>query len=136
MNDSRVQLLRTTFAVNAVSTAFSGVVLLAGSVPLAPLLGVPGPLPLAVVGALFIAFGAQVWRVRREPVDLAQATAILVLDAAYVLGSVVLLLGWPGVLSFYGRLAVALLADVVFVFAILEYIGIKRARRLPVTARA
>jgi hypothetical protein len=136
MNDSRVQLLRTTFAVNAISTALAGVVLLAGAMPLAPVLGVPGPLPLAVVGALFIAFGAQVWRVRREPVDLAQATAILVLDVAYVLGSVVLLLGWPGVLSFYGRLATALLADVVFVFAILEYVGLRRARRVAATARA
>jgi hypothetical protein len=136
MNDSRAQLLRTTFAVNAISTALAGVVLLAGAGPRAPVLGVPGPLPLAVVGALFIAFAAQVWRVRREPVDLSQATAIFVLDVGYVLGSVVLLLGWPGVLSFYGRLTTALLADVVFVFAILEYVGLRRARRMATTARA
>jgi hypothetical protein len=128
MNDSRLQLLRTTFAVNAISTAACGALFLAGAVPLSPVLGVPGPLPLALCGALFIAFAAQVWRVRREPVDLAQATAILVLDVAYVVASVVLLLGWPGVLSSYGRLLTALLADTVAVFAILEYVGIRRAR--------
>ena len=128
MNDSRQQLLRTTLAVNAIATAACGAVFLAAAVPLAPVLGVPGPLPLAACGVLFLAFAAQVWRVRREPVDLAQATAILALDVLYVIASVVLLLAWPSVLSSYGRILTALLADTVAVFAILELVGIRRAR--------
>jgi hypothetical protein len=45
---------------------------------------------------------------------------------------------WPGVLSSLGRVFVALMADVVAVFAILEYVGLRRARRsdAPVAARA
>jgi hypothetical protein len=138
MNDRGLHLLRTTFAVNAISSGLTGALLLLGAVPLAPVLGLPGPLPVALFGASLIAFAAYVWRVRREPLDLGQAMAIFILDVAYVGASVVVLVVWPGVLSSLGRVFVALLADVVAVFAILEYVGLRRARRsdAPVTARA
>jgi hypothetical protein len=138
MTDRGLHLLRTTFAVNAISSGLTGVLLLLGAVPLAPLLGLPGPLPVALFGASLFAFAAYVWRARREPLDLGQATAIFVLDVAYVGASVVVLLVWPGVLSSLGRVFVALMADVVAVFAILEYVGLRRARRsdAPVAARA
>ena len=128
ITDTRLWLLRTTLTVNAVSTALCGAVLLAFALPLAPVLGLPGPLPLAVFGALLVAFAAQVWWARREPLDLRQASAILVMDVAYVIASVVLLLVWPSLLSPIGKVFTALVADLVAVFAVLEYVGIRRAR--------
>ena len=132
MIDPRFRLLRATLTVNAISSGLFGASLLAGAVPLAPVLGAPGPLPVAVFGALLLAFAFEVWRARREPVSLRQATFIFALDVAYVIASVVLLLAWPASLSTIGRVVVALAADMVAVFALLEYVGLRRARRMAV----
>lgn len=133
MTEIRSSLLRTTLAVNAISTAASGALFVAAAAPLASLMGV-GPIPLAIVGSFFVAFAALVWMARREPLNLHQVEAIFAMDVAYVLASVVLLLAWPGVLSPAGRLITALLADVVAVFAVLELVGLRRARRVETAA--
>jgi len=121
--------LRSTFGVNAAFSGLAGAALVVGAASLAAVFGLPGPLPLVVFGAMLLAFAWQVWRARVEPMDLRLAAAILAMDVAYVLASVVLLLAWPGVLSPLGRLFVAVAADAVAVFAVLEYVGLRRARR-------
>ncbi len=130
------QLLRRTLTVNAVATAASGAALALGAVPLAPLFGLPGPWPMAAFGAALVLFAAWVWLVRREPVDVAQARAVFVMDVAYVIASFALIAGWPQLLSPLGRLGVALMADVVAVFALFEYVGLRRAARAGAAAHA
>jgi hypothetical protein len=130
----RSRLLQLTLTVNAVSTALFGAGLVAASAPLAPVLGVSGPWPLVAFGALMLGFAAWVWRVRREPLDLREAATILALDVAYVVATVVLLLAWPQTLSPIGRLLAAAVGDLVAVFAVLEYVGLRRARRAEATA--
>src|SRR5262245_25843603 len=125
MNDP-IRLLRTTFAVNAVSSGLCGAAVFAAAVPLAPLLGLSGPRPLLVFGALLAAFALYVWNARREPLDLGKVQAIFVMDVAYVVLSFALVLGWPGALSPLGRLATAMVADLVALFAVLEYVGLRR----------
>ena len=66
---------------------------------------------------------------RREPVDLVQARAVFVMDVAYVIASFALVAAWPQLLSPLGRLGVALMADVVAVFALFELVGLRRASR-------
>lgn len=134
MTDTR--LLRTTLTVNAVATALSGAAFTLGAIPHAPAVGLPEPLPLAVFGVALVAFALYVWSVRREPVDLAQARAIFIMDVAYVIASVLLITAWPQALSSLGRILVALMADVVAVFALLEFVGLRRARRATAAARA
>jgi hypothetical protein len=134
MTDTR--LLPTTLTVNALATALSGLALTLGAVPLAPVLGLPGPLPLVGFGLALVAFALYVWRVRREPLDLAQARAVLVMDVAYVIASVVFVVAWPKALTPLGRIGVALMADVVAVFAVLEFVGLRRARRATAAAHA
>jgi hypothetical protein len=136
MTHSRFRLLQLTLTVNAVSTALFGVALVVAAAPLAPVLGLTGPWPLVVFGALMLGFALRVWRVRREPLDLREAGTILALDVAYVVATVVILLAWPSVLSPIGRLLAAAVADLVTVFAILEYVGLRRARRAEAPARA
>jgi hypothetical protein len=130
------RLLRNTLTVNAVATAASGAALALGAVPLARVVGLPGPWPLLAFGAALVAFALYVWRVRREPVDLAQARAVFVMDVAYVVASFALVAGWPQLLSPLGRLGVALLADVVAVFALFEFVGLRRASRGRAAAHA
>jgi hypothetical protein len=126
---TETRLLRKTLTVNAIATALSGVALTVGAVPLAPLFGLPGPLPMAAFGLALVGFALYVWRVRREPVDLAQARAVFIMDVAYVIASLALIVAWPQALSWLGRIGVGLMADVVAVFALLEFVGLRRARR-------
>jgi hypothetical protein len=135
MNDSGLQLLRTTLTANAVCTELFGAVLVAGAIPLAPVLGL-APLPLALFGVLLLVFAIHVWNTRRDPFDLRKAAVILAMDVGYVLATVVLLLKWPEVLSPAGRLLAAAAANLVAVFAALEYAGLRRARRTRVAAAA
>ena len=130
------RLLRNTLTVNALATAASGAAMALGAVPLAPLFGLPGPWPMAAFGAALVLFAAWVWLVRREPVDVAQARAVFVMDVAYVIASFALIAGWPQLLSPLGRLGVALMADVVAVFALFEYVGLRRAARAGAAAHA
>lgn len=128
MIQPRQRMLYATLTVNAVSSGLCGAGLFVGAAPLATVLGLPGPLPLLVFGALLLAFALQVWRARRDPLDLGRARLILYMDVAYVVASFVLVLGWPGALSPVGRLLTALVADLVGVFAVFEYVGLRRAR--------
>jgi hypothetical protein len=56
------------------------------------------------------------------------------MDVGYVAASVAFLVGWPSVLSPLGRVATALVADLVAVFAVLEYVGLRRLRRVAAAA--
>jgi O-antigen/teichoic acid export membrane protein len=128
------RLLRATLTVNAVSSGLCGAALLAGAAPLAALFGLEGPGSLAVFGALLAAFALYVWRARKEPLDRRHGWAIFVMDVGYVAASVAFLVGWPSVLSPLGRVATALVADLVAVFAVLEYVGLRRLRRVAAAA--
>ncbi len=132
--DDPGRVLRLALTVNAVSTAACGALLLAGAQALHGALGLSSPLPLAVVGVVFLAFAALVWRARQEPLDYRQGSAIFVMDVAYVAASVVFLLGWPRVLSPLGWWLTLGVAEVVAMFAIAEYVGLRRLTRTAAAA--
>ena len=123
------RLLRLTLTVNALATGASGVLFLAGAPALHGLLGLASPAPLAVVGALFMLFGGYVWIARREPLNPRLGFSVLMMDVAYVAASVVFLLGFPRALSPLGWWLALGLAEVVTVFAIAEYAGLRRLTR-------
>ena len=133
-SDDPGRVLRVALTTNAVSTAACGALLLVGAPAFHEALGLPGPVPLVVVGALFVAFATEVWRARREPLNPRRGLAIFVLDVAYVVASVAFLLGWPRVLSPLGWWLTLGLAEVVTVFAIAEYVGLRRLSRTPEAA--
>jgi hypothetical protein len=122
-------VLRVALTVNALATAATGALFLVGAPALHALLGLASPLPLAVVGGLFVLFGGYVWLARREPLNPRLAFAIFLMDVAYVAASVVFLLAFPRVLSPLGWWLTLGLAEVVAVFAIAEYVGLRRLTR-------
>jgi hypothetical protein len=129
------RVLRVALTLNALSTTACGVIFALGAPALHGLLGLEGPAPLAVVGVLFVAFGLYVWRVARtEPVNARVGFTIFLLDAAYVAASVVFLLAWPRALSPLGWWLTLGLAEIVTVFAIAEYVGVRRLARRPAAA--
>jgi hypothetical protein len=132
--DDPGRVLRVALTANAISTAACGALFLAGAQALHGALGLTSPLPLGVVGVLFLVFAAEVWRARQEPLNPRRGLAICVLDVAYVVATVGFLLGWPRVLSPLGWWLTLGLAEVVTVFAIAEYVGLRRLSRTPAAA--
>jgi hypothetical protein len=125
--DDPARLLRAALSVNALSTAACGLLFVLGSAALHRPFGFSSPAALAAVGVVFVAFAAFVWTVARsEPINARLGFAIFLLDAAYVAASVVFLLAWPRALSPLGWWLTLGLAEIVTVFAIAEYVGLRR----------
>jgi hypothetical protein len=127
--DDPERLLRLALTVNALATAATGGLFLVGAPALHGPFGLASPAPLAVLGSLFLLFGGYVWLARRAPVDPRQGFAIFLMDVAYVAASVVFLLAFPRALSPLGWWLTLGLAEVVTVFAIAEYAGLRRLTR-------
>jgi hypothetical protein len=128
--DDPGRILRAALTANALSTAACAVLFVAGSPVLHGPLGLPSAVPLAAVGVVFLGFAAYVWTVARaEPLRPRAGFAIFLLDTAYVGASVVFLLAWPRALSPLGWWLTLGLAEIVTVFAIAEYVGVRRLAR-------
>ena len=118
-------MLRATLVTNGISTALCGLALLVAPGPLATLLGVPTPGVVAAVGAGLVLYAAGLfWTASRRPTPALAAWTAIVMDLAWVVGSVALL--ELGLLTPIGAGLVALIAAVVFVFAALQYRGVRR----------
>jgi hypothetical protein len=120
---SRVLLSNAAFGV------VCGVICLVWARPLAAAFGGAPPMILTVLGVGLLLFAAELaWIAHRMPENRRVLTIIFALDVAWVIASALLLLaGWipftPG-----GTWTVILVADVVAVFAVLEFIGLRRMR--------
>jgi hypothetical protein len=123
------QLLRRVLQANMVFSGLSGLLLAVGAGPLSGWLGIPAAWILVVIGVGLLGFAWQLFQTARQsPLDLRQANAIFWLDVAWVIGSALLLFtGWVSFTT-AGWWAVLLVADAVALFAILEYVGIRRVR--------
>ena len=83
------------------------------------------PLGLMLLG--FAAF--LVWLSMRPAVSAAWVKAVIVADLAWVAGTIVLLVGWHGMLTGAGLWILGLVGTLVFVFAELQWLGLRRLRR-------
>lgn len=121
-------LLRRVLQANSAFSVISGVTLVAAAAPLSRLVGVDQPAILIGVGVLLLAFAVGLFlNSRREALNETEVVTAIAMDAAWVAGSIILI--GLGVLSTAGNWAVAILADVVLLFAILQAIGFRRVRR-------
>ena len=121
-------LLRSTLIINGISTALCGLALLLAQAPLAELIGIPVPTVLAAVGAGLVLYAAALfWTARRRPIPAAAAWAAIVMDLGWVIGSVALV--EAGLLTSIGMLLVGLVALAVFVFAALQFVGVRQIAR-------
>ncbi|HET8644792.1 MAG TPA: hypothetical protein VFO85_04855 [Vicinamibacteria bacterium] len=134
--DPKSTLIRRVLAVNAATSAACAAAFLVAARPLGALLGcTPGF--LYAFGAALLAFAVHLALVARKPaVSPGEALYFAFCDAAYVAGSAIVLLGWPHLLSGSGRLFFALVADLVALFCILEFVGYRRLTRARQVAMA
>lgn len=120
---SRVLLGNATFGV------ICGLSCLLWAQPLATLLGVTQPWILTILGVGLLVFAAELaWIAVRMPENRRVLTIIFALDVAWVIASAIILLaGWlpfttAGIWTFL------VVADIVAIFAVLEFIGLRRLR--------
>ncbi|WP_439579964.1 hypothetical protein [Elioraea sp.] len=118
--------LRAALALDAVASGAAGVVMLAGAGMLAKLLGLPATL-LTVAGAVLLPFALAVGLLARQThPSRGLAWAVVGVNEAWVVASVVLLLsGWVAP-STLGVAFVLAQAAVVAVFAVLQALALRR----------
>jgi len=124
----RELLLRRALKGNALFSGLSGVGILIANVELSRLLGWPSCIPLVIVAVALLGFAILLTiNASRQSLSLADAWTAVWMDLAWVVGSYVLLFIAP--FSKPGRWIVAIVAEVVLLFAIVQWLGIRKIGR-------
>lgn len=125
---------RRTLLANASFTAVSAVVLITAREALYPLFALGSPSLLTAIGLVLLPYaGTLALEARREPPQRYALVTAAVLDAGWVVGSViVLLLAWSA-LAPAGRALIIAAALIVEVFAFLQFRASRRTALEPST---
>lgn len=123
-------LLRRTLQVNGLSTALMGLIMAAGAGPVTSLIGLDAPLALASIGIALLAHGVFLFTGgSRERVDPRLAWYAISGDVAWLMGSFIILLTDLLPLTVAGWWIIAIVADIVAVFAVLQFVGLRRQQK-------
>ncbi len=126
MND---RLLRTALRGNGVFSAVSGAMMVVASRPLAEFIGLAWPSALLIMGVLTLLYALDLfWFTSRETINMTFAWLTIILDVAWVVGSVVLLLADPLGFTVAGKWFVGLMAEAVALFAVVQWLGVRRLK--------
>jgi len=126
--EERQGLLKRALTSNAVFSVLSGVVILSANRWLVKFLGLPDKVSLAILGISLIVFATLLWlNARRPRIKITDAWLAVIMDVIWVVGSYVLIFIVP--FSVGGKWVVALVAELVLAFAILQWMGIRRLRK-------
>lgn len=125
--DDRSRMLRHALIGNAIFSGISGTAFILASGHVAALTGLPSELPLQLVGIGLLPFAALlVWLAERPALSQNEGRMISLMDAQWVLGTFVLLIGWPELLNDLGQLLAIGIAAVVLGFAVWQWIGTRQ----------
>jgi hypothetical protein len=120
-------LLKNTLFGNSAFSFISGVACLLFSGAIASFLGLSTSWIVLALGVGLIVYGVEIFlAARAEPVNTGIATFAVYADLAWVLGSAILIFANLIPLTTAGKWAIAIVADIVLVFAILQYVGLRR----------
>jgi hypothetical protein len=127
MSDKQ-RLLRRALQGNASFSVVSGALILAMNRTLVEFLGLPGGASLAPLGIGLLGYGGWLlWNARRETIKIVDAWIAVILDIVWVVGSYVLLFAVR--FSVGGKWAVAVVAELVLLFAVIQWLGLRRVGR-------
>ncbi len=123
----RSKFLATVLRSDGVFAILSGTVSILGAGQVAGLIGLDVPLALVILGVVLLGYGGiLLFYAGKEPEIVRIAQIAIVLNILWVIGSYLgLLLGWFPV-NTAGKWAIALIAEVVFLFAVLEIVALRR----------
>ena len=131
MNQSvqeRQGLLKKALIGNAVFSILSGAAILWANRWLVGFLGLSDKVSLAILGVSLIVYAAILWlNARRPKIRITDAWIAVAMDAVWVVGSYAVIFLVP--FSVAGKWVIALVAEVVLAFALLQWLGIRRVRK-------
>src|SRR5215813_7283698 len=126
--EERQGLLKKALTGNAVFSILSGAAILSANRWLVKFLGLADSVSLAIIGIALIGYaGILSFNARRPRIRVVDAWIAVIMDALWVAGSYVLLFVVP--FSVAGKWTVALVAELVLAFAILQWLGIRKVRK-------
>jgi len=124
----RQQLLRMALMGNALFSTISGLALILAGQRVVRLLGLPKAVNLLTMGIGLLAFAVTlVIFARKNPIKVSDTWIAILLDLAWVIGSYPLLFVVP--FSTTGKWIVGMVAEVVMLFALVQWLGIRRIRK-------
>lgn len=124
---TRERLARLALRANAAFSFITGLSLLLFADPLSQLMGATWPLVFQVIGAGLLPFALAVaLTAQRKPLRPMHVAVISIMDAIWVLGTLVLAVGWPTALNATGWLVAAAVAVVVDIFCLAQLVGLRR----------
>lgn len=127
--DHPATLLRRVLLGNALFSALTGAVCVAAAPALSRMMGVTQPAVWVGLGMALLFFAALVaWAALRVPDIRPYGRLIFWADVVWVAASVLLLITGLAPLTPAGVWVVVIVADLVAVFAVLEYIGLRRLK--------
>ena len=127
-NKERQQLLRMALMGNALFSTISALTLILAGQWVVRLLGLPEAVNLITMGISLLVFAVTLAVfARKKPIKVSDAWIAVVLDLAWVIGSYPL----PFVVPFSttGKWIVGIVAEVVLLFALMQWLGIRRIRQ-------
>jgi len=124
----RQNLLRRALRGNALFSILSGVVILVTNRTLAEFLGLPGDADLTAVGIGLLAYaGWLLWNARQKTIRVVEAWIAVILDILWVIGSYALV--FAATLSSGGKWIVGMVAEMVLLFGVVQWLGLRRIGR-------
>lgn len=128
LSHSESQFLRRALQANGVFSGVSGLILILGAGPLSELIGISVSSVLIGIGVALIFYAVGLFRnAAREQVSRIEAWMAVIMDLAWVVGSAALI--FLGVLTVTGNWVVAGVADIVLLFGILQWVGLRKYNR-------
>lgn len=123
-------LLRRTLQANEIFSAVSGLMFLFFSKQVAEFLGTPNSRVILFLGiGLLLWAGFTAWVSMQSQLNPTMVKLIIEGDLLWVVGSILLLIFAGGLFSTSGKWAIAIVGDIVALFAILQWVGLRRLGR-------
>jgi hypothetical protein len=127
MLTSNSSLLRNALFIDSVVSFISGLAFLLFSKAIASFLGLPASWIVIVLGIVAVVYSIEIYlAARAEPVNTRIAKVAIYGNLIWVLASVVLIFANLVPFAIAGKWAIAIAADIVLVFAIFQYIGLRK----------
>jgi hypothetical protein len=127
MSNNNSSLLKNALVGNSVFSFTSGLAFVIFSRAIANFLGVSASWIILVLGAGLLLYGWQIYSAAKaDPISAGLAKFAVYADLAWVIGSIILIFANLIPFTTPGKWGIAIIADIVLAFAILQYAGLRR----------
>jgi len=125
--EERQGLLKKALTGNALFSVISGAAILLANRWLVKFLGLPDQVSLALLGISLLVYAILLWlNARKAKIRITGAWVAIVMDVVWVVASYALIVVVPFPFSVGGKWVVALVAELVLAFAVLQWMGVRR----------